>query len=95
MVAAVDLARVRLPVHVEGVVAEEEEAVEVEIRQQKRETTAEKHVAIKTLPAEPPAAVAVTSEQHTVQVAQVGGVWIYFSCNMITDYKKRVFLSTK
>lgn len=72
VVAAVDLARVRLPVHAEGGLAEEEEAVEVEIRQQGREMTAEKYVATKTLPAELPAAVSVTSEQH--RVSQVGGV---------------------
>ncbi len=73
VVAAVDLARVRQPVHAEGGRAEEEEVVESEISQQAA-TTAEKHVAMKTLPVEPPAAVAMTSEQHRVQVSQVGGV---------------------
>ncbi|KAI3355751.1 hypothetical protein L3Q82_004200 [Scortum barcoo] len=70
VVAAVDLARVRQPVHVEGGQAEEEEVVEAEISQQAA-VAAEKHVAMKTLPAELPAAVAVTSEQHTVQVSQI------------------------
>lgn len=73
MVAAVDLARVRLPVHEEGGLVDEEEALEAEIRQQGREMTAVKHVVeTKTLPAELPAAV--TSEQHRVQVSQVGRV---------------------
>lgn len=85
VVAAVDLARVRLPVHVEGGAAEEEEAVEVEIRQQERKMTAEKHVTIQTLPPEPPAAVAVTSEQHRVQVSQVGGVLIHISSDLFSD----------
>lgn len=75
VVAAVDLARVRQPVHAEGDRAEDEEAVEAEIMQ-KAATTAEKHVVeMKTLPAEPQAAAAVTSEQRRVQVSQVGGVY--------------------
>lgn len=74
VVAAVDLARVRLPVRVEGGRAEEEEAVEAELKQQAA-ATAVKHVVVaKTLPAEPPAAVAAASEQRRVQVSQVGGV---------------------
>lgn len=75
VVAAVDLARVRQPVHAEGGQAEEEEeAVEAETRQQAA-MTVEKHVvATKTLPSEPPAAIAVTFEQHGVQVSQVGTV---------------------
>ena len=79
VMAAVDLARVRLPVHGEGGVAEEEEALEVEIKQRGRQMAAEKHVVVtKTPPAEPAAAVTVSSEQHTVQVSQVGGVhWIH------------------
>lgn len=76
VMAAVDLARVRLPVHGEGGVAEEEEALEVEIKQQGREMAAEKHVVVtKTSPAEPTAAVTASSEQRTVQVSQVGGVY--------------------
>lgn len=75
MVAAVDLARVRLPVHEEGGLAdeEEEEEEELEIRQQGRKVTAAEQVVETTmLPAEP-AAVAVTSEQRGVQqVSQVG-----------------------
>ena len=71
VVAAVDLARVRLPGHEEvGGAAEEEEAVEVmemEMRQQEEEKE-EKHVVVTTLPAAP----AVTSEQ--LRVSQVGGV---------------------
>lgn len=75
VVAAVDLARVRKPVHAEGGQAEEQEAIEVEMRQQ-AVTTAEKHiVATKPLPVEPPAAVAVASEQRKVQVSQVGEVY--------------------
>ncbi|KAM6978117.1 LOW QUALITY PROTEIN: titin-like [Tautogolabrus adspersus] len=72
VVAAVDLARVRQPVHDEGAQAGEEEAVEAEIRQQ---ATVEKEVvAMKTLPVEAPAAVAVTSELRRVQVSQVRGI---------------------
>lgn len=73
VVAALDLARVRQPAHAEGRVKEEEETLEAEIRQQGREMIAERHVVeIKTLPAEPPTAVSVASEQHKVQVSQVG-----------------------
>lgn len=69
VVAAVDLARVRLPVHEEGGLADEEE--ELEIRQQGRKVTAAEQVVETTmLPAEP--AAAVTSERHGVQVSQVG-----------------------
>lgn len=68
VVAAVDLARVLKPVHGEGVRKEEEEDVELRIKQQ---ATAEKQViATKTLPTEP----AVSAEQHRVQVSQVGRV---------------------
>lgn len=75
VVAAVDLARVRLPEHAEDGLAEEEEAVEAEIRQQGREMTEVKHIVeTKTLPAELPAVVSVASERHRVQVSQVGGV---------------------
>lgn len=78
VVAAVDLARVLKPVHAEGGQAEEPEAVEVEIRQQAAATAEKQIFATKTLPAEPPAAVAVASEQRKVQVSQVGGVhWIH------------------
>ncbi|KAK2840469.1 hypothetical protein Q5P01_014209 [Channa striata] len=71
VVAAVDLARVRQPVHAEGSRADEEEAAEVEIRQQ-AVTTAEKQiVATKPLPVEPPAAVALASKQRKVQVSQI------------------------
>ena len=75
VVAALDLARVRQPAHVEGRVKEEEETLEAEIRQQGREMIAERQVVeIKTLPAEPPTAVSVhaASEQHKVQISQVG-----------------------
>lgn len=72
MVAAVDLARVRLPVHEEGGLADEEEE-ELEIRQQGRKVTAAEQVVETTmLPAEPAVAAAVTSEQRGVQVSQVG-----------------------
>lgn len=65
VVAAVDLVRVRPPVHVEGGVVGEEEAVEAEIRQQGKETLTETHVVeTKT----PPAA------GQRVRVSQVGGV---------------------
>lgn len=67
VVAAVDLARVRQPVHLEGGEAEEEEPVELEL-----EAQAEKHIVQitneKREAAEAPAAV--TSE--TVLVTQVG-----------------------
>lgn len=67
MVAAVDLARVRLPL-----ADEEEEAAEGEIRQQAKEITPEEHVVeTKILVAGPPPAVSVTSEQRRVQVSQV------------------------
>lgn len=67
VVAAVDLARVRLPL------ADEEEAAEGEVRQQAKEITTEKRVVeTKTLGAEPPPAVSVTSDQQIrVQVSQV------------------------
>lgn len=83
VVAAVDLARVRLPVRAEDGVAEEEK---VEVRQQAREIVAEKHAFESELPAPAPAPalalapalapapapVSVASERHTVQVSQVG-----------------------
>lgn len=68
VVAAVDLARVRLPLADD----EEEEAAEGEIRQQAKEITPEEHVVeTKILGAGPPPAVSVTSEQRRVQVSQV------------------------
>lgn len=75
VVAAVDLARVRKPVHAEGDQAGEQEAIEVEMRQQAAATAETQIVTTKKLPAEPPAAVAVASEQRKVQVSQVGGVY--------------------
>lgn len=68
VVAAVDHARVRLPV------AEEEETLQAEVRQQAREITTEKVVQTKKLPAELPLppVVSVVSEQLGVQVTQVG-----------------------
>lgn len=69
VVAAVDLARVRLPLAGEE---EEEEEAEGEIRQQAKEITTEKRVVeTKVLGAGPPPAVAVTSDQRGVQVSQV------------------------
>lgn len=69
VVAAVDHARVRLPV------ADEEETLQAEIRQQAREIMTEKVVQTKKLPAEAPPpqpVVSVVSEQLGVQVTQVG-----------------------
>lgn len=66
VVAAVDLARVRQPAHAEGGGAEEE-AVEEEVQLQ---AAAEKHIEMKTLAAEP--AAAVVSEPQRLQVTQVG-----------------------
>lgn len=68
VVAAVDLARVRLPLADD----DEEEAAEGGIGQQPQEITTEKHVVeTKILGAGPPAAVSVTSDQRRVQVSQV------------------------
>lgn len=68
VVAAVDLARVRLPLADE----EEEEAAEGEIRQQAKEITTEKRVVeTKILGAGPPPALSVASDQRRVQVTQV------------------------
>lgn len=72
MVAAVDLARVRLPLAEEE---EEEEAAEGEIRQQAKEITTEKRVVeTKMVGAGPPPALSVTSDQRQVQVSQVSQV---------------------
>lgn len=66
MVAAVDLARVRLPL------ADEEEAAEGEMIPQAKEIRTEKRVVeTKIVGPEAPAAVSVTSEEHRVQVSQV------------------------
>lgn len=68
VVAAVDLARVRLPLAED----EEEEAAEGEIRQQAREITGERRVVeTKILGAGPSPAPPVTSDQRGVQVTQV------------------------
>lgn len=95
VVAAVDLARVRLPVHAEGGVAEEEE---VEVRQQAREIVAEKRVVESKLPptelpvpapapapVPTPAPVSVASERHTVQVSQVGADSFCHDCDVNAD----------
>lgn len=67
VVAAVDLARVRLPL-----ADEEEETAEGEVSQQAKEITTEKRVVeTKVVGAGPPAAVAMTSDQRRVQVSQV------------------------
>lgn len=89
VVAAVDLARVRLPVHAEGGVAEEEE---VEVRQQAREIVAEKRVVESKppstelpAPAPAPAPVSVASERHTVQVSQVRADSFCHDCDVNAD----------
>lgn len=89
VLAAVDLARVRLPVHAEGGVAEEEE---VEVRQQAREIVAEKRVVESKppptelpAPAPAPAPVSVASERHTVQVSQVGADSFCHDCDANAD----------
>lgn len=66
MVAAVDLARVRLPL------ADEEEAAEGETVPQAKEIRTEKRVVeTKILGPEAPPAVSVTSDELRVQVSQV------------------------
>lgn len=66
VVAAVDLARVRLPL------ADEEEPAEGEMRPQAKEITTEKRVVeTKTVGVEAPPAVSVSCDQLRVQVSQV------------------------
>lgn len=66
VVAAVDLARVRLPL------ADEEEVAEGEMISQAKEIRTEKRVVeTKILGPEAPPAVSVTSDEHRVQVSQV------------------------
>lgn len=75
VVAAVDLARVRKSLHAEDDQAGDQEAMEVEMRQQTAATAEKQIVTTKKLPAESPAVVAVASEQRKVQLSQVGGVY--------------------
>lgn len=66
VVAAVDLARVRLPL------AGEEEAAEAEMIPQAKEIRTETRVVqTKVVGPEAPPAVSVTSEEHRVQLSQV------------------------
>lgn len=79
MVAAVDLARVRKPLHAEGGHAEEE-TIQSDLKQQMMMATTEQQVTVKTeaatvpmvqIPIIPPPSIQTTADEQSIHVTQV------------------------
>lgn len=91
MVAAVDLARVRKPLHAEGGHAEEE-TIQSDLKQQMMMATTEQQVTVKTeavhIPMIPPMAIQTTTDDQSIHVTQVCYLFIMKRCLLPSFLRK-------